>query len=126
MQYHGILDWRLGICYLNILADNGYECGLDGDFARPELVGWMELAEKQSRNFAALFGYDFKGTGPLPWLERANKVVMITHPLWDTSDPKGILADAIADTGGDPIFLDTFNLMRRQSWCHMDIERRQK
>jgi hypothetical protein len=126
MQYHGILDWRLGLCYLNILGDSGYECGLDGNFERPELLGWMELAEKQSRNFAALFGYDFKGTEPLPWMQRNDKVVVTTHPLWDTEYAEGIMVEAIADAGGDAIFLDTFNLMRRPSWCHMDIERRRK
>jgi Lhr-like helicase len=126
MQFHGILDWRLGLAYLNILADRSYQCGLDGDFTRPELAGWMTEAEKQSESFAGFFGYQFHGANPLPWMERDDIVVITTHPLWDTWDPTGIVADAIVEIGGDPIFIDTFNLMRRQSWCHMNIERRRK
>jgi hypothetical protein len=126
MQYHGILDWRLGLSYLNILNDNGYKCGLNGDFSPPELEGWLLQAEKQSKNFASLFGYDFKGVDPLPWMEGENAVVIATHPLWDTDDPQDMLSRTMANTGGDPVFIDTFNLMRRQSWCHMEIQRRKK
>lgn len=123
MQYHGILDWRLGLSYLRILTDSQYACGIydPADFDRPELRGWMEQAGKLGNSFAKLFGYDFKGMDPLPWMEGDGIAVIVTHPLWDTYDPKGLLAKAkaIARTAGDPVFIDTFNLARRPGWCHI-------
>jgi hypothetical protein len=42
MNYHGLLDWRLGLSLLRSLADPAHACGLDGCFDTPDLRGWVE------------------------------------------------------------------------------------
>jgi hypothetical protein len=90
----------------------------------------MEQAVQLGNSFAKLFRYNFKGVDPLPWMERDGVAVIVTHPLWDTNDPKGLLAKAkakvkaITQTSADPVFIDTFNLARRPSSCHMEVERK--
>lgn len=123
MQYHGLLDWRLGFSYLRILKSPDYLCGLNGDFSSPELQGWLEFAEAEGRRYAEGFNCEFKDDGPLPWLQIDGKAIIIVHPLWDTRHPVGILAEAIVNCGdSNPGFIDTFNLLRRPSWCHMMIK----
>jgi ATP-dependent helicase YprA (DUF1998 family) len=124
MVYHGLLDWRLGLAYLRILFDESYQCGLDGDFSSPELQGWLESATGQRDRLASLFNYRVATWGHLPGFEVGNKKVLIVHPLWSTRErQQGILADATAEAGGGtPIYLDTFNLIRRPGWCHVHLE----
>ena len=122
MNYHGLLDWRLALAYLQILDDSQYSCGLDGQFTTPELDGWLDSATKESENFAAQFSYQPRTWGCLPGFETGIMKVIIVHPLWDTRNRRGILAEAFADAGGTSVqYVDTFNLMRRPGWCHMEL-----
>lgn len=122
--YHGLLDWQLGLAFVESLHRSGFSCGLDGRFE--ESVGlsrWLtwarEYSEKmarlyggQSMQFGALFGF----TAPLAPLQRP---VLVVHPLWDRDQPVGIHAEAMedaADRVGPPLQADTFNLARRPSW----------
>ena len=122
MSYHGLLDWRLGLGYLRCLESTSYLCGLDGDFSTPELRSWKDSAKRQALNFATSFNYEYQNNGPLPWLKKGEKNVIIVHPFWDLNQKEGILADAVVHCG-DPNakFIDTFNLLRRPSWCHLMI-----
>ena len=123
MTYHGLLDWRLGLAYLRILQDSHNICGLDGQFTTPELDGWLDLATSESNKFASQFNYQPKIWGCLPGFETGSSRVLIVHPLWDTENPRGILAEAVALAGTPVQYIDTFNLMRRPGWCHMELAR---
>lgn len=119
MPYHGLLDWRLGLGYLRALMDPGYSSGLDGKFRVPELAGWPTHAARLTENLAGTFHYRAHVDGPVPWLETGAEPVVVVHPFWDDVSPAGILAEAIADIGSGPVkVIDTFNLLRRPSWCH--------
>jgi len=120
MAYHGLLDWRLGVSYLKILLDENYKAGLDGNFKSPELTGWIESARKLRNNFASCFGYQTIEWNQLPGFIVDTKKFLVVHPLWDTHNPTGILAKAIADAGGKiDGYQDTFNLLRRPGKCRM-------
>ncbi len=119
MVYHGLLDWRLGLAYLRALKDPGYLAGLDGNFSLPELLDWPALADGLRDSLTSFFGYRPATWGNLPGFEIDGKPVIITHPLWDTRNPAGILADAVVECGDtSPLFIDTFNLLRRPGWSH--------
>jgi len=127
MTYHGLLDWRLAIAYLRILANPSYQAGLSGLFIQPELEDWLETAKKlRDNNFIKFFdGYQDIQFGVLPGFKAGSHCFVVVHPLWDTDNPKGILADAVADacssTGVKPLYIDTFNLLRRPGWCHQKL-----
>ena len=48
--------------------------------------------------------------------------VIVVQPLWDTDRPRGILAEARAAAEAEKVlYLDTFNLLRRESWCYKNL-----
>ncbi len=141
MNYHSLLDWRLGVLYLQIQADKDFACGLDGQFGNSKLfqinnLDWLEHSRRLTKNFCdqyldglevrgftlgdlgvtqGLFGFD---------LPLKNKSVITIHPLWDTDNPGGILAEAIAGAECDPsdvLFIDTFDLQRRPGALWRDL-----
>lgn len=127
MNYHGLLDWRLGLSLLRLLADAGFQCGLDLNYDFPELQEWLQDATKLRGTFCHSFTACVpKNYGPLPGLEIDGRKVIIIHPLWNTNEPYGILSDALASAGiqypKDASYIDTFNLQRRMSrvyyWLH--------
>ena len=118
MTYHGLLDWRLAIAYLKILYDPDYQAGLDGDFSCPELSDWRETAARLRDTFISYFNYDPASWNSLPGFKAGARRFLVVHPLWDTRNPSGILADAIVAAGGDVDgCIDTFNLLRRPGSC---------
>jgi hypothetical protein len=117
MIYHGLLDWRLALSYLKILYDPNYQAGLDGDFSSPELENWLQTAEKLRDNFISYFSYEKVRWNLLHGFIAGPKRVLIVHPLWNTVNPEGILAEAISGAGGDVAYIDTFNLLRRPGKC---------
>ena len=126
MPYHGLLDWRLGLSIIRILASCKYSCGLDNNFEYPELTGWPELARSLRDSFCETFSNCVPiELGPLPGLEVGSRIALITHPLWDTERPAGLLAEAISELSpeADPSFIDTFNILRRPSWTYKSIGR---
>lgn len=131
MSYHGLLDWRLGLAYLRALNDTSYTCGLtEADYRHPELWDWRETAQQEGENFARLYGFEYhgpEGVG-LPYLTReVNGVahaLVVHHPLWDTYTRTGAFNTAVAgmiQEGYQPHGLDTFNLLRRPSWCYSQL-----
>jgi len=119
MIYHGILDWRLGLSYLRVLADPAFEVGLDGSFHTVELSDWFDLATQLCNQFCKTFNYDPKDWAGLPGFRMEERSVIITHPLWLGSEPRGILREAVQACGDPhPLYVDTFNLLRRPGNCH--------
>lgn len=120
MSYHGLLDWRLAISYLKALRKGTYQAGLDGDFSAPELQGWQETATALRDSFIAYFDDLTAGTwAGIPGFSADGRIVLVVHPLWDTYNPTGLLADAVAEAGGDVYdYMDTFNLLRRPAKCY--------
>lgn len=124
MSYHGLLDWRLGMTLLRVLASSDFRCGLDGIFTAPDLEDWMQAARDLRDTFCQSFrGCVPRDFGPLPGVELGARRVIITHPLWDQARPSGYLAEAIAavDIDTPPRFLDTFNILRRMSWAYQQL-----
>jgi hypothetical protein len=117
MSYHGLLDWRLGLSFLRCLASATFPCGLDGNFNDPDLAGWPAFATAWRDTFCSCFpGCQPHQLGPLPGFKVGAHHVIVVHPLWNTTAPGGLLAQAIAAVpSGQPKFLDTFNMLRRLS-----------
>ncbi len=123
MNYHGLLDWRLGLSLIRVLENSNFQCGLDGNFSTPDLEKWMETATTLRNNFCQSFSCSSEHFGSLPGFKVGNKTVIIVHPLWNLENPIGVLADAIATLEPDNIkYVDTFNLLRRSSWCYQKLE----
>lgn len=119
MTYHGLLDWRLALTYLKALQDPSYRVGLDGNFSTPELEGWAKTATTLRDNFIAYFDdYQPKTWTGVPGFTVGDRQVLVVHPLWDTRNASGLLADAITAAEGEVFgYIDTFNLLRRPAKC---------
>ncbi|MEG3834861.1 DEAD/DEAH box helicase [Microcoleus sp. Z1_C3] len=124
MNYHGLLDWRLGLSLLRALASSNFQCGLDGDFSTPDLENWLLNATALRDIFCASFSCSGEQFGALPGFAVGDKSVIIVHPLWDVDNPQGLLHEAIATVEApDRVrYLDTFNLLRRPSWCYQSLD----
>jgi DEAD/DEAH box helicase domain-containing protein len=126
MNYHGLLDLRLGMSLLRIYADANFNCGINGDFSSPDLDGWMANASLLRDTFCQSFSTcSKKDFGELPGLEVGSKQVIIVHPLWNQKEVSGILAEACSylDPGKQVQYVDTFNVLRRSSWVYQQLGR---
>jgi DEAD/DEAH box helicase domain-containing protein len=124
MSYHSLLDWRLGMSVLRILADPTYLCGIDDDFSSPELAGWLDFTGSLRAAFCESFQSCVPAEfGRLHGWTVADRRMILTHPLWSTVHPDGILAEALAALGADDevYFVDAFNLHRRMSWVYQRL-----
>lgn len=123
MSYHGLLDWRLGLSLLRILANSQFRCGLDGSFVEPDINGWLTFAATLRDAFCAAFSCRPSQYGSLPGCEVGQKRVIVVHPMWDRNRPSDILAEAISTipVGTETRFLDTFNIQRRMSWAYQSL-----
>lgn len=130
MQYHGLLDWRLGVAMLRLLLEGDkFSCALDGDFNKfPELADWKTIAARERDRLCSSFRspaaeWETRQFGELPgFLIAGRRPGLMIHPLWSKGSPAGVLAEAIADAeqfGDDVILADSFNVPRRMSWAYM-------
>jgi Lhr-like helicase len=127
MAFHGLLDWRLGLTLLRALRSNEFVAGLDNDFSTPDLANWPQLAQNRRDNFCSAFGLEPAQFGALPGIVAGDLRILVVHPLWDTFSPQGLLAEALAEAesglGFEQLaYLDTFNLLRRESWSYQSLE----
>jgi hypothetical protein len=122
MNYHGLLDWRIGLSLLRLLRRE-HSCGLDGDFSVPELEGWNAAAFIERDRFCEMFECQPRRFGELPGFELETMNAIIVHPLWNTNQPAGPVAKAVAEAGTEKslAFVNTFNLMRRPGWCYLKL-----
>jgi hypothetical protein len=134
MNYHGLLDWRLGLSLLRVLADPDYRCGLDGSFSGPDLdawpgahgalVGWPAWAGELVEAYCHDFGGTPQNFGQVPGFIDANGgTVVVTHPLWpDQSNVEdNILAEARLAAGPGVRTMDSFNLAARPAWVRRTL-----
>ncbi len=144
MSFHPVLDWRLGVSLLRMMGNVDYCCGADaGLFNYPELtyvieengesifVDWLSYAKQLAEEFqvnyyptATVLNSQDNNQG-LWYLSVGRKKIVIVHPLWNLGCDRGVVGNCLAnfDPNDDIVFIDTFNLQRRQSWCYMMIER---
>lgn len=140
MSFHPVLDWRLGISLLRMMGNEEYCCGADaGLFNYPELTYCVEQNGEQrlvdwsvySRQLAEEFKTNYYPDATIDnnqglwYLDLGRKKIVIVHPLWNLNCDRGLVGDCIAsfDSNDDIVYIDTFNLQRRQSWCYMMTER---
>lgn len=118
-SYHGLLDWRLGLSFLQILNDPAWRCGLDGDFASPALRDWGALARRYVEDLARFSPVEQREAAGLVAfrIEGMRDWAVVAHPLWDTDALAGVVGRAVdeieRETGSVPVFTDTFELARR-------------
>ena len=59
----------------------------------------------QSKQVGSVWAVKFDGSP---------KWAIVAHPLWDQTNPSGVLLEAVNSLGGDPfVIVDSFNLARR-------------
>lgn len=134
-MYHGLLDWRLGLCFLKCLVDADFDCGLesDSDFEEPYLTDWkstaIRLAEEMVTRFGGDVANDVLRDCPLPAFRiqsGSDDWVIVCHPLWDPeTTSRGLIGDARAHlmSLGDVRIesTDTFELARRQVKVYQEL-----
>jgi hypothetical protein len=112
LQYHSVLDWRLGLDVARLALDPAAPI----DFSVPY---WQGLdATAAGPYFAAMPGWQQVTLGGLQAGRRGNRVEIIAHPLWN-SHPNffgpqlaGAYAQAVA-TGCQVTIKSIFELLRR-------------
>lgn len=123
MNYHGLLDWRLGLALIRILSSPTEICGLTGNFSNPELQGWLDFARVLRNTFCSSFQCVPRDFDRLPGCVIGQKQVIFIHPLWNAAQPAELLASGFADAdqGADIRVLDTFNVLRRPSRAYQAL-----
>jgi DEAD/DEAH box helicase domain-containing protein len=144
MNYHSLLDWRLGIALLRVLTDANYKVGADGNFENfIEIKNWLEVAFQLRDEFINSFG--MKGNKklfvpldnseiPIPAItnEKNDRIILVIHPLWQVNPSKleedswlsEIIFKALELVNFEEkklYFLDSFNLHRRLGWCYEQL-----
>lgn len=139
MNYHSLLDWRLGLALLRVLKDANYKCGADQNFSPfVEINGWLEFILDSGNSFASSFDLgsceELNGLPVLKWGARQRNVILFVHPFWDfknirvdnwLAEIKMEIADYLGTSGGRLSIIDSFNLHRRPGWCYEKLVSRQ-
>lgn len=130
MRYHEILDWRLGISLLRILQNPLSSCGLDNNWDTRDLDIWLEQSKKAVAFYCKYYGGTQQQFGPIWGFDASGpRQVLVTHPLWDTSDMRGVLSEACLaalSTGvkmDNVRVVDLFDLVRRPTWVYQKLQR---
>lgn len=139
MNYHSLLDWRLGVAMMRVLSDSNFVCGTDGNFNQYiELRDWLVFATELRSSFAQSFGFThLSEVNRLPVIKfgrNQKNVIMIVHPFWDLrnireanwlAEVKAEIDDYASSRNGAVSIIDTFNLHRRPGWCYEKLVSRQ-
>jgi DEAD/DEAH box helicase domain-containing protein len=118
--YHGLLDWRLGLSFLEAMNDPHFTCGLDGNFSTPSLEDWPEKAERYGRDMVERFNRgkgEWKRIGAVTAFRfdsKQRRWAIVAHPLWDFDNPGTLLKEVIKELKAvNPLRASTFDLARR-------------
>lgn len=133
MNYHGLLDWRLGIALMRVMSDRDYLAGADGQFDHYlELKDWRDNAIEGAELFAESFGFELLDITYVPVIKTPTNIfIIVIHPFWKCEikdglprTPKGWIESEFekvfeyANGSGHIRFIDSFNLHRRPGWCY--------
>jgi len=125
MNFHGLLDWRLGISYLRLLQNSAYNAGLNNNWNSLELSNWKSYANEMAK---ILKHYFTNGVchviNDFSFIENNGKKIVITHPLWDTKSDifkQQAWLRNISQNHNELIFMDTYNIHRRTGWCYQQL-----
>lgn len=131
MNYHSLLDWRLGMSMLRVMNDSTFVCGANGNFNFVELNNWLAFATELRSAFAQSFGFtNTEEIQRLPIIKfgrNQRNVIMIVHPFWNMrnfteanwlAEIYNELKEHTESNGGKISIIDTFNLHRRPGWCY--------
>lgn len=138
MNYHSLLDWRLGVAMMRVMSDSNYVCGTDGNFNQfIELRDWLAFATELRNSFAQSFGFThLSEINSLPVIKfgrNQKNVIMIVHPFWDLrnireanwlAEVKAEIDHYASSRNGTVSIIDTFNLHRRPGWCYEKLVNR--
>jgi len=119
-NYHGLLDWRLGLSYVRAFLDPTALIGGDGDFSAPELMDWREVVtEALSRVARSSAQIELISGDALPAITvnhaGGRRVIVVRHPLWrdDAATTAPLIERARASFGDAARWIDSFELSRR-------------
>jgi DEAD/DEAH box helicase domain-containing protein len=127
MNFHALLDWRLGMGFLRLMDNEDYSSGLKTeDYEYPELIGWFHFTQDLAKNMASAFdNIEVTSFGKLNgFLIGGEYKVIIVHPFWNWSprqpgETENIFTRAVAEAGLENLyFIDSFNLHRRPGMCY--------
>jgi DEAD/DEAH box helicase domain-containing protein len=148
MNWHSLLDWRLGLGILRIFKDENYKSGSDGVFNEIEIKNWLAFAKTLRDQFVESFfvkeGHskedyiiDFNGLPAIKHGAAKNgrrRIILIVHPFWKLENPEEdawytnriseaheYILSKDGNVEDDFECLDTFNLQRRIGWCFEKI-----
>ncbi len=128
LQYHGLLDWRLGLAFLRATLRPEFACGTDGDYSTPELQGWSTLVERDLRRLEG----EYRGVVIEKWdaggapqfafrVEKEAPWALVVHPLWKDGRPAALRQQSALGPLQDQRVkiweVDSFNLARRPTAC---------
>jgi hypothetical protein len=122
-NFHGLLDWRLGMAYARAMLDPGYAAGADGDFGAPELLDWRRLTQDAlARAARGAPDLALEPDGPLPAarLRRSggDVIIAVRHSLWrDDGSTSPLIAEMRRRHGSSVRWIDSFELARRPFWA---------
>ena len=97
MNWHSLLDWRLGLSMIRLFKDSNFKAGADGIFDQfVELKDWLMFAENLRDSFIESFSNfgktpeereeykcSFNGLPAIKYGRRKRKVILIVHPFWN-------------------------------------------
>jgi hypothetical protein len=131
MNYHSLLDWRLGLSMLRVMNDSSFVCGANGNFNFVELQNWLAFATRLRNTFAQSFGYthtaEINGLPIIKWGKNQEHIIVIVHPFWNMqsfseanwlTEIYNEIKEHTESNGGKISIIDTFNLHRRLGWCY--------
>ena len=138
MNYHSLLDWKLGLAIMRVMSDSTYVCGTDGNFDDYiELNDWIAFATELRDNFAQSFGFthlsEINGLPIITFGRNQKNIIMIVHPFWDLrnireanwiAETKAEIDEYTSSRNGTVSIVDTFNLHRRPGWCYEKLVNR--
>ncbi len=122
LQYHGLLDWRLGLDMFRII--NGGENAIDFETAWGNIKNpWANVFIGENQIASIILGeLGFEITGianglPIYYSEGRKKILVAAHPLWDLDNHdiyQGAVAEAKKEYGINVVSpVNPFRLLRR-------------
>jgi len=134
LNYHGILDWRLGAGLIRVLNNSDYKVGLDNDWSSIDIHDWPELAKDLSNSFANTIDKEIlespdnlKFHKGIPIITFKAYNIIVVHPFWNYVGghfpESNSLTEAIdlCEAPERIFFADTFNLLRRMAWTYQEF-----